>query len=209
MIDGAIADSKTIENGIVTFEWKATAVPINIHTICVAVNASMNCKSPGQDCKKIIVSSSVLGITEQLERERSSASEQRRLLEQARLKTRSDIIEAELEIPTPYVPYIPPVTAPITPTTPTEPTTPPVTEPIIDYGNISIIGLPAIIIPITSNIPIYLYIDNKSIGRIYEIPKTVTNVAAGTHQIYATAGAITTPTKTVIVRKDETTNIIL
>ena len=206
IIDGAVADRKTIENGIVTFDWEATAVPISIHNICVKVDPSTNCKSPGQDCKRITVSPTTLGIAEQLAKERSSAAEQRRLLEQVRSRLREEIIGAELIVPGyPTAPYIPPVTI-TEPTIPT-PTLPP-TEPILEYGNINIIGLP-VTLPITPELPIYIYIDDKSIGRLYELPKTVTNIAVGTHSIYARGGDITSPTRTAVVRKDETTNVTL
>jgi len=210
IIDGAIADRKTIENGIVTFDWEATAVPMSIHNICVKVDPSANCKSPGQDCKRITVSPKFLSIEEQLAKERASSSEQRKLLEQARSRLREEIIGAELQVPgsnitTPYIPspYLPPViTAPPTPGTPLpEPTQP-------DYGDISIVGLPALILPITPEIPIYIYIDDKNIGRLYELPKTV-SVTTGTHTVYARGGDITTPAKTAFVTKDKTTNVTL
>ncbi len=210
IIDGAIADRKTIENGIVTFDWEATAVPINIHTICVKVDPSTNCKSPGQDCKRITVSSTFLGIAEQLAKERASSSEQRKLLEQARSKLREEIVGAELQIPgyeTPSLPYTPPTYTPPT----TIITTPPIVEPVIpqlDYGDISIVGLPALILPITPEIPIYIYVDDKSVGRLYELPKTVT-VVTGSHSVYARAGDITSPAKTVYVTKDKTTTVTL
>ena len=210
IVDGAVADIKVVENGIVTFDWEATAVPISIHKICVNVKPSVNCKSPGQDCKYITVSSAILDIAKALAKEKTAVSEQKKLIEQARSKFRSDIIEAELEVPIPYKYYILPVTKPVTPTISTIPTiSPVVTEPIIDYGNISIIGLPSTLLPITSDLPIYIYIDNNNIGKIYELPKTVTNIAVGTHTIYARAGVINTPTKTALVIKNETTTVTL
>lgn len=211
IVDGAIADRKTIENGIVTFDWEATAVPISIHNICVKVDPSSNCKSPGQDCKRITVSPSVLGIKEQLERERSASSEQKRLLEDARSRLRSGIIEAELEVP--GMPYTPPITIPDMSTIPSSPinipTTPPTNIPILNYGNITIVGLSSPLNIIDAGLPIYLYIDDKNVGRIYELPKTVTNISTGTHIVYARGGDITTPAKTANVTKDETTTITL
>lgn len=212
IVDGAIADRKTIENGIVTFDWEATAVPINIHNICVKVDPSATCKSPGQDCKRITVSPSTLGIAEQLAKERASTSEQRRLLEEARSALRGEIIGAELQIPgatiTPLPTYTPPVyEPPITTTPPTLVPPPTATQP--DYGNISIVGLPAILLPIKAELPIYVYIDDKNIGRLYELPKTVTDVSVGTHSVYVRAGDITTPTKTASVIKGETTTVTI
>ena len=211
IIDGAIADRKTIENGIVTFDWEATAVPINIHNICVKVDPSTTCKSPGQDCKRITVSPTTLGIAEQLAKERASSSEQRKLLEQARSKLREEIIGAELQVPGyPTTPYIPPIyelpTQPSTglPPITSQPEITPVSQP--EYGDISIVGLPALILPITPEIPIYIYVDNKSVGRLYELPKTTT-VPVGSHSVYARAGDITTPAKTVFVTKDKTTTV--
>ncbi|MDO9354636.1 MAG: hypothetical protein Q7T55_13140, partial [Solirubrobacteraceae bacterium] len=208
IIDGAVADRKTIENGIVTFDWEATAVPISIHNICIKVDPSTNCKSPGQYCKRITVSPTHLGIAEQLAKERSAGAEQRKLLEQARSRLREEIIGAELQVPgTPTAPYIPPVyelpTTVITPQPVIEPEL-----PILEYGNINIIGLP-VTLPITPELPIYIYIDDKNIGRIYELPKTITNIPVGIHSVYARGGDITSPTKTAVVRKDETTNVTL
>lgn len=212
IIDGAIADRKIIENGIVSFEWEATAVPINIHTVCVKVEPSSSCKSPGQDCKRITVSPSSLGIAEQLARERESSAEQRRLLESARSRLRSEIIGAELQIPgtpsyEPIVPYTPSIPQPTIPTTPTVPETPTVTAP--EYGDIQIIGLPAPLYPISPDLPLYVYVDDKSVGRIYELPKTVSNVTVGTHTVYVRGGDITLNPKTVYVRKNETTTVSL
>ncbi len=212
IIDGAIADRKTIENGIVIFDWEATAVPISIHNICVKVDPSTTCKSPGQDCKRITVSPTTLGIAEQLAKERASSSEQRKLLESARSRLREEIIGAELQIPgfeTPST-YIPPISEiPIITTSPIAP--PQIVEPVLpqpEYGDISIVGLPALILPITPEIPIYIYIDDKSVGRLYELPKTVT-VVTGSHSVYARAGDITSPAKTVYVTKDKTTIVTI
>ncbi len=208
IIDGAVADRKTIENGIVIFDWEATAVPISIHTICVKVDPSASCKSQGQDCKRITVSPSKLGIAEQLAKERSAAAEQKKLLEQARSRLREEIIGAEFEVPGyPTTPYTPPVIITEPTISPTPAPTPP-TEIISEYGIINIVGLP-VTLPLTPELPIYIYIDDKNVGRLYELPKTVTNVAVGIHSIYARGGDITSPTKTAVVRKDETTNITL
>ncbi len=208
IIDGAIADKKLTENGTVTFDWEATSVPINTHIICVAVDPSATCKSPGKDCKRITVSSLTLGIAEQLAKEKASSSEQRKMLEQARSQLRKDITEAELEVPG-YSYTLP------TPIAITEPVTPieqaPVTSPtelISKYGNISIIGLP-VNLPLIPETPTYVYVDNKDVGRLYELPKTITNIAVGTHSIYVRSGNITSQTKTAVVKENETTNIIL
>ncbi len=211
IIDGSIADRKPTESGIVTFDWQATAVPISIHVICVKVNPSSSCRSPGQDCKRITVSPIKLSISEQLAKERQSVSEQKQLLDQARSALRSAIIGAELKIPTtgvPTTPYYPPVTPPIPPVVP--PVTPPVILPVIPkYGDIQIIGLPAPLMPITSDLPIYIYIDDKNVGRITELPKTVNNISVGTHSVYARAGIINTTPTTAIVKPDQTTTVTL
>lgn len=216
IIDGAVADRKTIENGIVTFDWEATAVPINIHNICVKVDPSTTCKSPGQDCKRITVSPTILSIEEQLAKERASTTEQKKLLKQARSKIREEIIGAELQVPgTPGTPGTPtsipfiPITPVITPiiTSPSEPEPISKPTPTPEFGYISIIDLPSIL-PVTPEVPIYIYIDNKSVGRLFELPKLI-NTTTGTHNIYARGGDITTPTKTAVVRKDETTTISL
>ena len=127
---------------------------------------------------------------------------------------RGQIIGAELGVPSPgseqlYYP------TPQIITTPSQPAPSPVSAPtttvpsIPDTGDIQIIGLPAPILPISADIPMYLYVDSNNVGRIYELPKTITNVSVGTHIVYARAGDITTPPKTVVVTKDQTSTVRL
>lgn len=215
IVDGAIYDRKPTENGIVTFDWQATSVPINIHTICVQVNPSSACKSPGQDCKRITVSPTALSIADQLAKEKASTAEQKRLLDEARSQLRGSLIGAELQIPTPpggteLIQYPSPteiITSPITSPAPIPVTTIP--PPIKESGDIQIIGLPAPLLPITPDLPIYVYIDENNVGRLYELPKTVSNISVGSHSVYIRAGNITSPVKTVYVKNNQTTTITL
>lgn len=214
IVDGAIYDEQPIKDGVVTFSWTATAVPISLHNICIKVNPSQSCRSPGQDCRRMSVSSTRLGSAEQLAAERESAREQRRLLEEARQRLRQEIVGAELTSPTYQVtttPTITPIlTSPTSPTlesptlltSPTAPTTTVPQEP--DIGNIEIVSIP---IPIVSAVPIYVYIDDQNKGRLYETPKTITNIPTGSHTVYIIAGDFSSPVKTVTVFKDKTTQV--
>lgn len=207
IIDTEKVDEKKVENGTVTFEWKATSTPFNIHTICIKVPPSELCKGSGQDCKKITVSPTQLSPAEQLAKERQSATEQRRLLEESRQKLREDIISGN-------IPTIekPPTTVPQfkieTPTTtaPTVPTTEPPTTAVPDTGSIELIGLPIEIVPA---IPIYFYVDGENKGRIYEKPKTFINIPTGIRTVYIQAGDFKSLPKTVVVTKNQTSSIIL
>lgn len=204
IIDGAVADQKPITDGTVTFDYEATAVPINIHRICVKVNPTEACKSPGQDCKSLLVKSQIISPAEQLRKEREAEREQRRLIEEARQALREEIISGEaptVTIPGAIIPSIVPTAAP--PIEPSPEPTPPVTIP--DTGTISIIGMPVNFSDLP--VPIYLYIDDINKGRVYSIPKTVTDIQVGTHTIYLKAGELTSPSKTVYVTKDSETTV--
>lgn len=201
LVDGAVADEKYSENGSVTFEWQATAVPISQHVICVRVDPSEACKSFGQDCRRIYVNPVMLNPAEQLARERASASEQRKLIEQARKGLREEIIEATFDIPgyPTQGTYAPEVPITIIPSTP-------ITTPTPDVGIIELTGLP---IPILADMPLYVYLDGARVGRVYELPKTLTNIQTGSHEVYIVAGDFTSPKKTVFVTKGQTTSVTI
>jgi hypothetical protein len=214
VVDGAIVDQKmnNISDGSVSFEWIATAIPVNIHTICVQAQPSSGCKGIGSDCKKITVSPTRLEPSVQLATEREAASEQRSLLTQSRTELRKSIIEEPFQTSIPTVPTTP--TTPTMPTTPTVPTTPTTTTPTVPttpttpgFGSIQIIGFPIDISPVTP--AVYVYLDGVLMGQLYTIPTTIYNVSVGTHTIYASYGGINTIQKTVDVSINTVSTVIL
>lgn len=171
-VDGQEAAKAITADGLVSFQWKATAEPSRTHKMCVSVPKSQQCSKYGgaRDCKTITVSRVIPGIEEQLKKEREAYDAQLALLRQERERIRE---LTTIQIPTVTVPTFP--TEPSLPTiiplpTPTIPTTTPTT---------GIISIPSVKIPPGVDFPIEIYIDGQLIGA----PPVSNEVSAGTHTV--------------------------
>lgn len=199
VIDGIKTDSKNTNNGLVTFEWVATAVP-QYHTICAVVQPTQSCKALGRDCKKIKVSGTPLSLAEQKAIESSAFEEQAQLLKQRRTLLRKQLVSPTNSLyTTPYINVGQVITTPLTklPIT-TTPTKDKLTGTIIITN-----PLPTII----PNSKVSILIDGVKHSVTNSFPKTITGISIGNHTIALKSGVIESPSKNVSVQAGKSTLI--